>query len=578
MMVASMFLAACGGDTDDDVVDDGPAVDQPSGDDDDPSDDDDDAIDDDARRGGTLRFGDVEADGYFNPLYYSSSYDGFVTRLIFNSLMYQDYDGEWVMEIAAEFPEISDDGSVITFTLRDDVVFSDGEPVTAHDVVFTYQMLADPSYSGRYTSVADGLVGFNESRDGEGLDNFGVVALDDHTVQFTFREGLRTNVVNTTMSVMPKHYYGANVSYGDVDEHLNALNTRPLGAGPYVLEQYRPAQDALLTRNPLYMNEDQFLIEEIEYIFTTRATEMEDLVAENLDLLTGQIEADNIRRAEAEPHINLNSYPRSGYGYIKTNHEFGPTTEKAVRQALYYSFNLDEFVEGYFEGYAATQFHPYSQVSWVMTDDFAASLPDYSFDMDKAREILDDAGWTLNANGVRERDGEILELFVLAMPDHDILDTLIPMWQRDWGNGLGIELNVSYEEFGSILETVIYESDNNVEEWSMFFLATTISSYDPHGTVEGSFHSRHIGSGRNNTSRYSNPRVDELIDQGETIMDIEEAIPVYQEIGRILTEDAAFMPVYANTYFDFYNERLRDFDTHAIFDWVSAMRYAWLEW
>ena len=579
LMVMSLFLAACG--TDDEPADDdnGEAVEGENGDDegDDEAAEGDDEEGDDQQHeiGGLLTIGVTEISGNFNPAYYSSSYDGYVVDLTFQTLMNRDIDGEWVMEAADDW-EVSEDGTQITFFMNEDNYFSDGEQVTAHDVVWSYKLLSDPSYTGRYGSIADGLEGYAEYADGETEDFPGVVAEDDFTVVFTFREPLRTNIVNTTFHIMPEHYYGENMTHGDT-EGVTELSSEPIGSGPYTLVDFAPEEYVYLERNENYLFEDQFLVEEILIQATEMTTEMDDLLTGTVDLLAGQINPDNIRDAEAADNIQLNEYPRSGYGYVKTNNEFGPTTEKEVRQALYYSFNLEEFVDEYFEGYASTQYHPYSQESWAVTDEWVDSIASYDFDMDRAAEILDEAGWEVGDSGYREKDGEVMTLYILTMPDHDILETLVPMWERDWGNGLNIDLNIAQQEFNSILDTVIYDSDANVEEWSMFFLATTITSYDPHGTVEASFHSRNIGSGQNNTSRYSNPELDEMMDEAERIMDQDEAIPVYQEIGEILTEDAAFMPVYANTYFDFYDEKLVDFETHGIYNWVAAMRQARIE-
>jgi len=166
-----------------------------------------------------------------------------------------------------------------------------------------------------------------------------------------------------------------------------------------------------------------------------------------------------------------------------------------------------------------------------------------------------------------------MELNIAAMPDHDILATLIPMWERDWGQGLGVKLNVAYLEFNTMLDYVIYNSDANVDKWSLFFLATSITTPDPH-TLYTLFHSDYIGSGNDNTSRYSNPRIDELLDQGKVIMDVEEAKPIYKEVVKILNEEAVMMPVYANTYFDLYDPKLTDFKTSSLYNWVYALKGA----
>ncbi|HSN65720.1 MAG TPA: hypothetical protein VLS94_03725, partial [Fusibacter sp.] len=139
--------------------------------------------------------------------------------------------------------------------------------------------------------------------------------------------------------------------------------------------------------------------------------------------------------------------------------------------------------------------------------------------------------------------------------------------------GLGIQLTVAYLEFNTILDYVIYNSDANVENWSLFFLATSITTPDPH-TLYSSFHSDYIGSGMDNTSRYNNPEVDRLLDEGKAIMDIEEAKPVYAQVAKILNEEAVMMPVYANTYFDLYAPKLVDFKTSSLYNWVYALKDA----
>ncbi len=77
-----------------------------------------------------------------------------------------------------------------------------------------------------------------------------------------------------------------------------------------------------------------------------------------------------------------------------------------------------------------------------------------------------------------------------------------------------------------------------------------------------------------NTSRYSNPEVDKLLDEGKAIMDINEAKPVYAKIAKILNEEAVMMPVYANIYFDIYATKLVDFKTSSLYNWVAALKDA----
>lgn len=524
---------------------------------------------------GTLIVGITEASGNFNPLYYSSAYDGYVVDMVFEGLIERSFEGEYVGNVAESW-EISEDGKSITFKMKQDRVFSDGQPMTAQDVVFTYQVLADPSYTGRYSSTVKDMVGYDEYYAGETTEFTGVEAIDDYTVKFNFKEALRVNFANCGFSIVPKHYYGKDFAVGNTAA-VEAITTDAMGSGPYVVSQFKEKELVYLERNPLFVGEG-FMIQEIILKFVDQTTDIVELTSGGVDLLAGVIDPKKISEAR-NAGFSINQYNRSGYGYVKTNCEYGPTADPKVRQALYYSFNVKEFVNSYYydadtdQVLAVTQYHPFSQISWAIDDALLDSMIEYDFDLEKAKALLDEAGWTVGADGFRYKDGQVFELKIAAMPDHDILATLIPMWERDWGQGLGIKLTVAYLEFNTILDYVIYNSDANVQNWSLFFLATSITTPDPH-TLYTSFHSDYIGSGMDNTSRYSNPKVDELLDQAKAIMDIEEAKPVYQEIAKILNEEAVMMPVYANTYFDIYAPKLVDFKTSSLYNWVRALKDA----
>jgi peptide/nickel transport system substrate-binding protein len=526
---------------------------------------------------GTLVVGITEASGNFNPLYYSSAYDGYVVNLVFEGLIAMNFDGKYEMgEGAAESWAYSNDNKTITFKMKKNLVFSDGKPVTANDVVFTYQVLADPSYTGRYGSAVVDMKGYDDYFNGKTTTFEGVVAVDDHTVQFNFAEALRVNFENCGFAILPRHYYGANFKVGDTAT-IEAMTSAPIGSGPYLVEKFQEKEFVSLTRNPNYAG-DGYETKDIILKFVDMTTNIVELTTGNVDLLAGEIDPAKIAEAR-KAGKSINSYPRSGYGYVKTNHEAGPTSELKVRQALYYSFNIKEFVNSYFKDeatgqvLAGTQAHPFSQVSWVMSDRLVKSLNNYDFNLATARKLLDEAGWKLNAAGKREKNGQLLELKIAAMPDHSILSTLIPMWERDWGQGLGVTLNIAYLEFNTILDYIIYNSDENVKEWSLFFLATSITSPDPH-SVYTEFHSDYIGSGQDNMGRYRNAKVDQLLDEGKRIMDPEKAKPIYEQVVKILNEEAVMMPVYANTYFDLYDPKLTNFKTSSLYSWTAAMKDA----
>ncbi len=528
-----------------------------------------------AESSGTLVVGITEASGNFNPLYYTSAYDEYVVDMVFQGLIQRNFEGEYEGNLAENWT-YSQDRKSITFNIKKNIVFSDGKPLTANDVVFTYQVLADPSYTGGYSSTVKDLVGYDAYNSGETDVFTGVEAIDDYTVTFKFKEALRVNFANCEFPIIPKHYYGADFTVGNTAT-VEAIATDAMGSGPYVISQFREKKLVDLVKNPLFVGEG-YQIKEVILKFVDQITEISELTNGDFDLLAGQIEPKIIASARKNG-FSINQYNRSGYGYVKTNCESGPTADVKVRQALYYAFNVKDFVNSYYydadtdQVLAVTQYHPFSQVSWAIDEALLDAMIKYEFDLDKAKALLDEAGWLLGTDGLRYKDGEVLELKIVAMPDYDILSTLIPMWERDWGQGLGIKLSISYLEFNTIIDYVIDHSDEKVDNWSLFFLAISIKTPDPH-TLYTSFHSDYIGSGMDNTSRYRNPRVDALLDQGKAIMDIEEAKPIYAKVAKILNEEAVMMPVYANTYFDLYASKLVDFKTNSLYNWVYALKDA----
>jgi peptide/nickel transport system substrate-binding protein len=524
---------------------------------------------------GTFVAGITEASGNFNPLYYSSAYDGHVVDLVFEKLVARNLEGKFE-GIVAESWKFSKDGKSITFKLKKDIVFSDGTPLTAHDIVFTYQVLADPSYTGCYGSAVKNMLGYADYFAQKTKKFKGVEALNDYTVKFNFAEALRVNLDNCAYPILPKNYYGKDFAYNNTAA-VEAITSQAVGSGPYIIKEFKARERISLERNMKYHGEG-FLIKKVIMKFVDPAADIVELTNGNVDFLPRVIEPKKI--AEARNHgFLLNTCQDSGYGYLKFNCGTGVVFYPTVRQALYHAFNYKEFVNNYFkdaatdEILASTQYHPFSQASWAIDGKLLSEMNDYDFDLVKANKMLDDAGWARSSWGIRVKDGRELELKIAALQDNDIFEALIPMLERDWEKGIGVKLNITYLDSNALLDKVMYNSDANYKKWNLYFLTTSISTPDPHA-LYSSFHSGHIGDGMDNTSRLSNSEVDELFDKAKAIMNEDEAKPIYQEIAKILNEKAVMIPVYSNIYFDIYSPKLVNLKTNSLYNWTQALKDA----
>src|SRR5699024_10119462 len=131
------------------------------------------------------------------------------------------------------------------------VKFSDGKPLTAEDVKFTFEILSDPKYDSRHFGQVMFLEGYEEYNEGDAEEVTGIKVIDDHTVSFTFTDAKVTHLLDCKMGIMPKNYY--NYKKDDLDT-LKEQMSKPMGSGPYVMTNYEEKQFI-----EFEANEDYFL-------------------------------------------------------------------------------------------------------------------------------------------------------------------------------------------------------------------------------------------------------------------------------------------------------------------------------
>lgn len=538
-------------------------------------------------KGGTITVGCEELSGTFSPIYYSSSYDGYVVSLVYDSLMDYDYDGNLVGELA-ESREITNEGKTITYKLKEGIKFSNGEAFDANDVVFTFKAIADPSYTGRYGATVAGLVGYDDYKNDPTSFDAAVKAIDDYTVEFNFTNAKNDNELDVaTMPILCEEQFD-EFAYGNTKQ-LENLMSEPIGTGPYVLKNWESGAGASLTRNEGYWGEGYEGVTNVIIKPVEMSTEYQELESGSIDMINSQIEPSKIGPASNNEALKLNTYPRAGQGFIAFNAAKGATADKAVRQALAFAFDRASFCESYYAcddcsgdaanakiGYVpGTYNNPASPLGAIVRQETAVDgLETYDFNMDKAAQLLDDAGWTVGASGKREKDGQVLEIKVLAIQDHDILNNLIPMWQSTWGEQLKCDVKVATVDFNTLLDKIY--SDAGLDEWSVFFMATSYTS-NSMSDVYTTFHSKYAAENQDNYSRLQDPAVDAAMDAARLELDSEKAVEKWTDAMKLINDACTMLPVYGNTYFDIYNAKLNNFKTNTLYDWTHALKDATVE-
>ncbi|MGB3366391.1 MAG: ABC transporter substrate-binding protein [Acidaminobacteraceae bacterium] len=502
----------------------------------------------------TLVVGMTEAKGELLPTYYSTTYDGYLVDLMFDPLLTNDEEGNLIPRVAASY-ELSNENKTYTFKLRDDVRFSDGTPLTAADVAFTFTSISDPTYDGRYNSAVIELEGYEAYNKGDAATVSGINVIDEHTIAFTFVTAKVDNANQFIMDIIPEHIYG--FEKGNADFMKQKMNDSVfVGSGRYTFVTFEPKQFVELTANPDWFG-GEVKIKNIITKFTTPDNMFQELLAGNTDMQI-QVPANNDNEAQLEEmgFMTINAYPANSYGYMGFNLRDPRLSDQRVRQALTYGFNREAFVGLYYNGNASVSNTPISQVSWAYTDE----INDYAYDMDKAASLLDEAGWALNADGVREKDGQTLSFVWDTYTDSRYVETMIPMLKADWGK-IGVEIEPNLMDFNSLVTKVYTERD-----FDMYNMAWSLDT-DP-GSNYSTFHSKFDIVDGNNAVGLRDDAIDVLLEKGAVEFNQEERVKIYQEFAVAMNEKLPYMFLTQNTQWDPSNTRVKNLRISPYANWT----------
>jgi peptide/nickel transport system substrate-binding protein len=431
--------------------------------------------------------------------------------------------------------------------LRDDLTWSDGKPITAHDVEFSFKVLMTKA------------VLIPAMRTGTDQLKY-VKAYDDHTVVFFHKEPLATNEWNLNFYVIPKHIYESTIADDPLMTRSAAhskLEDNPVVGGPYTLKRRIRGQEFVLERRESFYMYNGKQVREKPYFKTVRFRVIEDRNTALLAVKAGNIESLMLIPEQWYGQTNDDSfYERntkvSGEDWTSFHFVWNIGTpyfsDKRVRQAMSYAFDYEEmFTTIYYGLYEPCRgtFHP---TSWMFPKNGPQS---YKQDLDKAEELLDEAGWTdSDGDGIRDKviDGRRIpfEFTLLCAQFEDRIQTCTLM--KECLASIGIICHVKPTEF-TVLTQLLSDHKFQAE------LGGWGTGTDPDTTLNiyGTSEQRNYG-------QYSNPRVDELFQQGRRELDREKRAAIYGEIHNILWEDQPNTWLFYRAAFYAFNKKLRGYN------------------
>lgn len=514
----------------------------------------------------TLIIGTQEPKGEALPVYYSTTYDGYLVELMFEGMYSHDEVGAKVPLLAESLPELSEDQKTYTVKIKQGIKFADGEELTTEDIKFTYEIMADPSYDGRYYyGNTDGILGAEAYRNNTADEIEGIKIIDEYTISFTFKEAAATNIDQLATGIMPAHYY--TFEKGNTKDLRDRMATYDfMGSGPYKMVKYEPKQFVEFKVNENYTNGEGAKIENLIIKVVTPETMFAELQKGTVDvLLQVPTKNENLEQGKGTTFTDIRQYPANKYGFMIYNMRDERLADKAVRQAMVYGFDRQQFVDAYYgPGNSYVSHGPVSSVSWAYTERLRESVNTYDYNKEKAIELLEGAGWMPGVDGVREKDGQRLEFKWYTYTGSQYVEFLIPMLTQYWGD-LGIKVTAELMEFNTLLEKVFTK-----QEFEMANLAWSMTP-DPDGS-RTTFHTIADVPDGNNAGGFRNEENDRLLDAGRVEFDEAKRAEIYTDWALLVNEELPYMFLDQGIQSDFVNSRVKNFDTSSYINFPQIIK------
>ncbi len=265
---------------------------------------------------------------------------------------------------------------------------------------------------------------------------------------------------------------------------------------------------------------------------TETSTEIKELENGTVDYIPDVVDANKINTVakDKDKGLTMDSYPSDREDFLFMNTAAGACQDQAVRQALAYGFDREAYIASYYKlddkdaklAYVPGLFgNPVSgeNSAYVRGEEKVDGATYYDYDVEKAKQILDDAGWTVGSDGIREKNGQKLSIKFLAVKEKDAMDTMIPMLQKQWGE-LGVDFKANTMEFNTVISTV--GDDSAVSDWDVSYLGNSFTSPEDTG-VDYFIQSQ----GVNNFARLKDDELDSYLAAGAYTADKEASAAAY---------------------------------------------------
>ncbi|MBP0617015.1 ABC transporter substrate-binding protein [Jiella mangrovi] len=486
---------------------------------------------------------------YLNAAITTAGTEAFLSPKMFDGLLGYDYGMKPKGSLAREW-NVSEDGQRITFKLRDDVKWHDGEPFTAKDVAFTFMEVLKV-FHGRGKTTFAALSA--------------VETPDDHTAVFVLDKpspAMMRALDSRESPILPAHIYEGT------DIMANPANVKPIGTGPFKLAAYEIGANVVMEKNPDYWDEGYPRLDRMVVQFiadgSTRAAMLES--GEVDAIFFNMIPAQDILRIAAEPGFVME---KRGFETMLSSQQMDFNLDhpilakKEVRHAIAHAIDTKWITDNIWYGLGKpgkTPLHA-GQTPFFTTE----GVPAYPLDLEKANALLDEAGYPRKNGGMR--------FSLMLDPSPWGTESInASSYVREQLRQIGIAVTVRTQDFALFVKTVYTDRKHDLA------LYTAAMGVDPTIGVQRFYdsHSFKPGVGFSNGAHYDNPKVDALLEAAATEVDEAKRIEDYAEFQRIAMEDLPVLKITDIEMATIAADYVKDFTVDAI-GAAGSLKQLWLD-
>lgn len=472
------------------------------------------------------------AAGHMDPQVSQLDVSGMVQRAVLDSLVFQEQDGSFTPWLATDW-EVSDDSTTYTFTLRDDVTFTDGEPFDAAAVKANLDRIADPETASKQAASMMGADFYT-----------GTEVVDEHTARVTFSQPYAPFL--QAASTPQLGFYSPAVLAESADQLAAGGPGITVGTGPFELTEYTADQEIVYTRNDDYAwgphGEKAPSFQTLRVAIQPEASVRTGVVRSGEADLASNIPPSQVSELGDGVTVDSVEYPGLPYS-LYLNEKYGVFADEKVRQAFARGIDIDAAVEEIYFG----QFPRAWSILGSTTPGYDAALEgSWPVDQDAANALLDEAGWTeRDTDGIRMKDGQRLSVRWIAW-------TPVPDDRAALANAIQSDLKaIGFEVEREVLEPGAYNAQYEPKTFDLTDWGFSGADAD--------FLRAHLHSeGFQNASQVTDPEVDALLEQAVGSSDQETRNALYTQMQEWNATYTAIVPLYSPSAITAVGERVAD--------------------